>query len=66
MSKLDHTMYAFTQDNPGGPVIQYVDDETAPIELSTDTAENPTRAGMIGYAIAYAMAFGAAVYFLLI
>ena len=65
MRKLDHTLHAFTQDNPGGPVIQYVDDETAPIELSTDTAGNPTRAGMIGYAIAYAIAFGAATYFLL-
>lgn len=66
MSKLDHTLYAFTQDNPGGPVIQYVDDETAPIELSTDSAGNPTRVGLIGYAIAYAIAFGAAAYFLLI
>ncbi|TGX49159.1 hypothetical protein E5A73_20195 [Sphingomonas gei] len=65
MSKLDHTMYAFTQDNPGGPVLQYVDDEPAPIELSTDAAGRPTRAGLIGYAIAYAIAFGAVAYFLL-
>lgn len=66
MSKLDHTLYAFTQDNPGGPVLQYVDDEPALIELSTDFVGDPTRAGLIGYAIAYAIAFGTAAYFLLI
>lgn len=66
MSKLDHTLYAFTQDNLGGPVLQYVDDEPAPIELPTDSAGDPTRTGLIGYAIAYAIAFGAAAYFLLI
>lgn len=65
MSKLDHTLYAFTQDNPGGPVLQYVDDEPASIELSTDSAGDPTRASLIGYAIAHAIAFGAAAYFLL-
>ncbi|ATY34831.1 hypothetical protein [Sphingomonas psychrotolerans] len=66
MSRLDYTLFASTQTNPGGPIVQYVDDEPIPIELSTDSAGNPTRAGLIGYAIAYAIAFGAAAYFLLI
>lgn len=66
MSRLDHTLYAFTQDNPGGPVLQYLDDEPATIEPSLDAAGNPTRAGLIAYGIAYATAFAAIAYFLLI
>jgi Na+/H+-translocating membrane pyrophosphatase len=59
-------MYAFTQDNAGGPIIQYVDDGLVPTEPSVDAAGNPTRAGLIGYMIAYAFAFAALAYFLLI
>ena len=65
MSMLDHTMYAFTQDNPGGPIIQYIHDEPAPAEPSVDSAGNLTRAGLGGYMIAYAIAFAAVAYFLL-
>lgn len=65
MSRLDYTLYASTQDNPGGPVIQYLDDEPATIAPAVDVAGNPTRSGLIGYAIAYATAFAMVAYFLL-
>lgn len=66
MSRLDYTLFASTQNNPGGPVVQYLDDEPATIEPSLDAAGNSTRAGLIAYGIAYAIAFAATAYFLLI
>lgn len=65
MLKLDHTLYALTQDNPSGPAVQFVDDGLTPTQPSVDSAGNPTRASLTGYVIAYALVFVAVANFLL-
>lgn len=63
----DLNTYNQTKDLPGGPVYAVVEDELADIGRFTDELGNPTRGGLIGYALAYALMagfIGAMFYFL--
>ncbi|CAH0356384.1 hypothetical protein [Sphingobium sp. CECT 9361] len=63
MLELDNVTYAMTRDNAAGPIIQMVDNGLPPMDVPTDG--NATRGGLIGYAIAYSLAFGVVAYFIL-
>lgn len=56
--KFDIETYNRTKDLPGGPVYAVVEDELSDIEMITDEHGNPTRGGMIGYALAYVLMAG--------
>ncbi|AIT82501.1 hypothetical protein NOLU111490_18045 [Novosphingobium lubricantis] len=56
--KFDLHTYNQTKDLPGGPVYAVVEEELADIEMITDDEGNPTRGGLIGYALAYALMAG--------
>jgi len=63
MLELDNVTYAMTRDNAAGPIIQMVDNGVPPMDVPTDG--NATRGRLIGYAIAYCLAFGIVAYFIL-
>ncbi|HUD90059.1 MULTISPECIES: hypothetical protein [Sphingobium] len=65
--KFDLNTYNQTKDLPGGPVFGVVEEELADIEMFTDQHGNPTRGGMIGYALAYLLMAGfvGAIFYLL-
>lgn len=62
ISKLDIETYTRTKDMPGGPVCAFVEEEVADIEIATDGDGNPTRGGLIGYAVAYVLIAGTVLY----
>lgn len=53
--KFDLDTYIRTKGLPGGPIYTVVEDDIPEIELITDEQGNPTRGGLIGYALAYAL-----------
>lgn len=65
--KFDLDTYIRTKDMPGGPIYTVVEDEIPEIELITDEQGNPTRGGLIGYTLAYALmaSFVGAMFYLL-
>ncbi len=65
MLELDNVTYAMTRDNAAGPIIQMVDNGLSPMDVPIDGDGNATRGGLIGYAIAYMLAFGVDAYFIL-
>lgn len=54
MLKLDTTTFLATQDNPGGPIVQVVDDD---VETFGPTIQSDGRVSS-GSAIAYLLAYG--------
>ena len=57
-AKFDLDAYNLTKDLPGCPTLAIVEEEIPEIEMITDEEGNPTRGGMIGYALAYALIAG--------
>lgn len=57
-AKFDLETYIRTKNLSGGAVYTIVEEELPEIEMITDENGNPTRGGMIGYALAYAMMAG--------
>ncbi|WP_371421237.1 hypothetical protein [Tardiphaga sp.] len=53
--KFDLETYKRTKDLSGGPIYAIVEEEIPEIGMITDENSNPTRGGLIGYALAYAM-----------
>lgn len=51
----DNVGYNSTSDISGGPISKFVDTEVPEIEMITDSEGNPTRGGLIGYALAYSL-----------
>jgi hypothetical protein len=66
-AKFDLNTYNLTKDLPGGPTLAVVEEEIPEIEMITDQEGNPTRGGMIGYALAYALmvSFVGAIFYLI-
>ncbi len=64
--RLDLDMVRRTQDLPGGPVHILIEEEIPDIGMMTDSSGNPTRGGLIGYAIAYLLMAGFVGYFLFV
>ena len=63
MSMFDVDTYNQTKNLSGGPIITYKFDDPVPhVEPVTDEHGNVTRAGMIGYLIAYGLAAAALAY----
>lgn len=56
--KFDIDTYNRTKDLSGGPIYGIVEEELSDIQMITDENGNPTRGGMIGYALAYALMAG--------
>lgn len=56
--KFDLDTYIRTKNMSGGPIYTVVEDEIPEIEMITDEQGNPTRGGLIGYALAYALMAG--------
>ncbi|MDE8652864.1 hypothetical protein [Novosphingobium album (ex Liu et al. 2023)] len=56
--KFDLNTYNLTKDLPGGATYGVVEEEVPEIEMITDENGNPTRGGLIGYALAYALLAG--------
>jgi hypothetical protein len=56
--KFDLTTYNQTKDLPGGPTLAVVEEEVPEIEMIVDEHGNPTRGGVIGYALAYILMAG--------
>lgn len=66
-AKFDLDTYMRTKDLSGPPVYAIVDEEIPEIGMITDENGNPTRGGLIGYALAYSLMacfVGALFYFL--
>lgn len=51
----DLQAYLRTQDLPGGPIHDVVEVEYCEFQPFTDDEGNPTRGGMIGYTLGYAV-----------
>lgn len=66
-AKFDLNTYNLTKDLPGGPTLAVIEEEIPEIAMITDEEGNPTRGGMIGYALAYALmaVFVGAMFYLL-
>ncbi|MCF8707159.1 hypothetical protein [Rhizorhapis sp. SPR117] len=66
-AKFDIETYNRTKDLSAGPIYAIVEEEIPEIEMITDQEGNPTRGGMIGYALAYALmvSFVGAMFYLL-
>lgn len=56
--KFDLSTYLRTKDLPGGPTLGMIEAEDYEIEMITDEHGNPTRGGLIGYVLAYALMAG--------
>ena len=56
--KFDLDTYMRTKDLPGGPALTVTEEEVPEIEMITDENGIPTRGGMIGYTLAYALMAG--------
>lgn len=56
--KFDLDTYNRTKDLSGGAIYAIVEEEIPEIEMITDENGNPTRGGLIGYALAYALMAG--------
>lgn len=57
-AKFDLDTFIRTKDMSGGAIYTVVEDDLPEIEMITDELGNPTRGGMIGYAVAYAFMAG--------
>lgn len=58
IAKFDLETYIRTKDLSGGPIYGVVEEEIRGIEMFTDETGNPTRGGIIGYALAYILMAG--------
>lgn len=54
----DLDTYLRTKDLPGGPTLTVVEEDVPAIEMITDSDGKPTRGGLIGYVLAYALMAG--------
>ncbi len=57
-AKFDLDTYLRTKELPGGPIYTVTEEEIPEIEMITDENGNPTRGGLIGYVLAYALMAG--------
>lgn len=58
MLEFDLDTYNRTKDLPGSPVLTVVEREYPEIETIVEADDNPTRGGLIGNALAYAIIVG--------
>lgn len=65
MLKIDMDMYALTNDQPGGPIIQYVDDGIEPMSPPIDENGNVPLAGAISHTITLVAIAGLFIYLML-
>lgn len=56
--KFDLETYNRTKDLSGCPTYAIIEEEIPEIEMITDEHGNPTRGGLIGYILAYALMAG--------
>ncbi|CCW17218.1 hypothetical protein EBBID32_15570 [Sphingobium indicum BiD32] len=56
--KFDLDTYIRTKDMSGGAIYTVVEDDLPELEMITDEQGHPTRGGLIGYALAYALMAG--------
>ncbi|KKW90403.1 hypothetical protein [Sphingobium chungbukense] len=65
--KFDLDTYNRTKDLSGSPIYAIVEEDIPEIEMITDEQGNPTRGGLIGYALAYALmaSFVGAIFYIL-
>ncbi|PBN42977.1 hypothetical protein [Sphingobium sp. D43FB] len=56
--KFDTDTYLRTKDLSGGPLYGIVEEDISEIQIVTDKSGNPTRGGVIGYALAYILMAG--------
>ena len=57
-AKFDLNTFNLTKDLSGAPALAVVEEEISEIAMITDEEGNPTRGGMIGYVLAYALMAG--------
>ncbi len=65
MRELDTATFLMTQDNPAGPIIQFVDNGIQPQGPMTDADGNVSKASAAAYLVAYALMLGFVGYFFL-
>ena len=58
MRWMDTATYLATQNDPAGPIINFVEDGTEPMIPATDDHGRVTKGGVIGYLAAYAVLAG--------
>jgi hypothetical protein len=58
LAKFDLATYNQTKDLSGGPIYGVVEEDIPDIGIIVDEHGNPTRGGLIGYALAYALMAG--------
>lgn len=58
MRELDTATFLMTQDNPAGPIIQYVDNGIEPHGPVTDADGNVSKASAAAYLVAYSLMAG--------
>ena len=63
MLRMDTATYLATQNSPGGPIINFVDDGAEQITPATDEHGRVTKGGAIGFVAAYAVLAGLLLYF---
>jgi len=65
MLRPDIDYQTLTREMTDTEVLRFIDDDPTTIVLPRDAEGEPTKGGVIGYALAYAIAFGAVGYFIL-
>lgn len=65
MLRMDTATYLATQDNPAGPIINFVEDGIEPIMPATDNEGRVTKSGAIAFLVAYAVLAAVLLYFFL-
>ncbi|KEQ54762.1 MULTISPECIES: hypothetical protein [Sphingobium] len=58
MRELDTATFLMTQDNPAGPIIQFVENGIEPQGPMTDADGNVSKASAAAYLVAYAILAG--------
>lgn len=58
LAKFDLDTYVRTKDLSGGPIYGVVEEEILDVDMIADENGNPTRGGIIGYALAYILMAG--------
>ncbi len=65
MLRPDIDYQTLTRELTATEIIRLIDDEPPTVDFVRDAEGHPTRGGVIGYAIAYAIAFATVGYFVL-
>lgn len=58
MRELDTATFLMTQENPAGPIIQFVENGIEPQGPMTDSDGNVSKASAAAYLVAYALMVG--------